>query len=232
MHDGQNLFNDSTSFSGAWHCQDTVNQQVVEGTMEEVLIVGVYNTPDRLDEYTYSYDPCYQKVLGQCEGGGGKGDLYLDFLIENVIPWIKPKFRVLTNRQNLGIMGSSLGGLISCYAGWTRPSIWMKSGCMSSSFWWNSRDFHGTILQTFPQPNHEIFYVDSGNCCPEPTGDDHYQTAQVVNTMQKLGQKMNSTLFYYLDEGGQHSEYYWGKRFYIPMEDLYPPSPTSVLFEN
>jgi predicted alpha/beta superfamily hydrolase len=118
MHDGQNLFNASTSFGGtAWNCQNTIDQQVVQGNMDEVLIIGAYNTPDRLDEYTYSYDPCYQKVLGRCQGGGGKGDLYLDFLIENVVPYIAKQYRINTLRQNLGIMGSSLGGLISCYGG-------------------------------------------------------------------------------------------------------------------
>jgi len=47
--------------------------------------------------------------------------------------------------------------------------------------------------------------------------------------MEELGFVMNKDLFYYLDEGGQHSEYYWGRRFYIPMDDLYPivPTPTT-----
>ncbi len=57
MHDGQNLFDPNTAFLGnAWMCQDTVNSMVNTGTMEEVLIIGVYNTNDREDEYTYSYD--------------------------------------------------------------------------------------------------------------------------------------------------------------------------------
>jgi hypothetical protein len=42
--------------------------------------------------------------------------------------------------------------------------------------------------------------------------------------MQKLGYVMNSNLFHYLDKGGQHNEYYWGRRFHIPMTDLYPPA--------
>jgi hypothetical protein len=36
--------------------------------------------------------------------------------------------------------------------------------------------------------------------------------------MESLGFKLNSTLFYYLDHGGQHSEYYWGRRFWVPMQ--------------
>lgn len=58
MHDGQNLFDPATAFLGqAWMCQDTVNPLITQGSMREILIVGVYNTEDRIDEYTYSYDP-------------------------------------------------------------------------------------------------------------------------------------------------------------------------------
>lgn len=40
--------------------------------MTEILVVGLYNTPDRNDEYTYVYDPS--------EMMGGKGNQYLDFI--------------------------------------------------------------------------------------------------------------------------------------------------------
>ena len=129
MHDGQNLFNASTSFAGvAWECQKTLDTLINVGSMEEVFVVGLYNTPNRIAEYTYSADPKY---------GGGKGNLYLDFIQNEAIPYVAQKFRVLTGRENVGILGSSLGGLISCYAGWTRSNIYKKNGCMSSSFWWN-----------------------------------------------------------------------------------------------
>lgn len=225
MHDGQNLFNASTSFGGiAWGCDETIDELVVEGSMEEVLIIGVYNTPDRIDEYTYIYDPCYTTNLrGECQGGGGKGDLYLDFLIENVVPFVKQQdYRILTDRENLGILGSSLGGLISCYGAWTRGSVYSKGGCMSSSFWWDERNFNLDILTNYPPPPVETFYLDSGDCCPKPFSDDRYQTEAVRNHMEDLGFRLNDNLFYYLDEGGQHNEYYWGRRFNIPMEDLYP----------
>lgn len=58
MQDGQNLFNVSTSFMGqCWYCQDTLDEQIVEGNMDEVVVIGVYNTPNRIAEYTYSIDP-------------------------------------------------------------------------------------------------------------------------------------------------------------------------------
>jgi len=106
-----------------------VNPLIIEGKMDEVVIVGAYNTNGRNDEYTYSFDPS--------EGFGGKGDLYLDWIESTLIPLAKSNFRVEINRDTLGILGSSLGGLISCYAGWTRSTVYGKVGCMSSSFWWN-----------------------------------------------------------------------------------------------
>eukprot|EP01116_Phalansterium_solitarium_P016094 TRINITY_DN3654_c1_g1_i3.p1 TRINITY_DN3654_c1_g1~~TRINITY_DN3654_c1_g1_i3.p1 ORF type:complete len:291 (-),score=118.40 TRINITY_DN3654_c1_g1_i3:215-1087(-) len=128
MHDGQNLFNASTSFAGVpWYCDKHVDQQVVEGNMDEIVIVGVDNTPDRINELTYSYDPT--------EKAGGKGDLYLDFIEQTVLPIIKKQYRVRLDQPALGILGSSLGGLISCYAGWTRNATYGRAGCMSSSFW-------------------------------------------------------------------------------------------------
>ena len=48
------------------------------------------------------------------------------------------------------------------------------------------------------------------------------QTITVYNHFTKIGYKPKETLFYYLDKGGQHNEYYWGKRFSIPMNRLYP----------
>lgn len=131
MHDGQNLFNNSqAAFGTAWHVQDTINQLTSEGRMREIIVVGIWNTPDRNNEYTYSYDAS--------EKFGGKGDKYLDFIEQELIPILEADW--LQNRIEgpYGIAGSSLGGLISCYAAYNRPAKFPKAICMSSSFWWNS----------------------------------------------------------------------------------------------
>jgi len=215
MHDGQNLFNESTSFDGSWMCQDTIDVMVYVGHMEEIIIVGVDNTDDRINEYTYSYDNTVKS--------GGKGNLYLDFLQQTVVPIIQKDFRVqITSSTNLGILGSSLGGIISCYAGWTRNSIFGKAGCMSSSFWWNNEDFNNVILNKFSPPLELMVYLDSGDSGEDD--DDEQQTIRVRDHIENLGFELNQTLWYYLDHGGQHNEYYWGARFWVPMTSFYPPS--------
>jgi predicted alpha/beta superfamily hydrolase len=225
MHDGQNLFNASTSsFGTAWNCQSTLDRLVVQGDMREVIVVGPYNTANRTYEYTYSADPTVH------DGGGG--DAYLDFLESSVYPWVQSTYRVRPLVPGTGagssrwaMLGSSLGGLLSCYAGWTRPNVYDRVGCMSSSFWWNSEDFNNTVLEHPPPagPAHPdvVFYLDSGNAGPD--NDDVVQTHTVFEHLTSAGYALNSTLYYYTQPGGQHSERYWGERFNIPMQDLFPP---------
>lgn len=214
MHDGQNLFNRSTAYMGnAWMCQDGLDQSIITGTSDEVLIVGPYNTADRIDEYTYIYDPS--------EGAGGKGDLYLDWIESTLIPLTKSNYRTLITRDNLGILGSSLGGLISCYAVWTRSDIYGKAGCMSSSFWWDENDFQKNIIPaSVPLKPFPRIYMDSGTGSPGEISCTAY-TLNIYEQMLNDGYESDVTVKRYVDEGATHSESYWGPRFHIPIEFLY-----------
>ncbi|KAJ1430975.1 Alpha/Beta hydrolase protein [Ochromonadaceae sp. CCMP2298] len=214
MHDGQNLFNPQTSaFGTAWMCQNTMDDLIIQGKSEEVVIAGAYNTASRVDEYTYIYDPS--------EGAGGEGDLYLDWLESTLLPLTQLNYRVEIQRETLGILGSSLGGLISCYAGWTR-NVYGKVGCMSSSFWWDDGDFQKHVmLQQDPAVAGQSLphiYMDSGTAEPPST------TVYVNQIYDYCLQDGFSTeeVCRYLDQGGSHSESSWGPRFHIPIEYLYP----------
>jgi predicted alpha/beta superfamily hydrolase len=58
LHDGQNLFDPKqAAFGTSWLVQDTINEQTSQGAMREIVVVGIWNTADRINEYTYSYDP-------------------------------------------------------------------------------------------------------------------------------------------------------------------------------
>lgn len=214
MHDGQNLCNTSTSFGGvAWLIQDTLDSLIGDGDMEEIVVIGVYNTPKRILEYTYSVSPGY---------GGGGGAYYVDFLEQTVLPAVESAgYRVDLSTTGLTMGGSSLGGLISCWACYTRPEKWASCVCMSSSFWWNSEDFLNVIQNGTPPPTSASeFYLDSGD-----PGDDHNQTVRVRNRFEELGFVNETNLFYYSMPGGEHNEYYWGKRFHVPMLDLFAAGP-------
>jgi len=78
MHDGQNLMDASTSFSGEWHVDETASRLVTSGEVEPLIIVGVYNTEDRFAEYTQVRDTGEYAHLG-----GGNADAYGRFLVED-----------------------------------------------------------------------------------------------------------------------------------------------------
>lgn len=210
MHDGQNVFNASTAFMGhSWEAATTIDSLIMGETLEEIVVVAVDNTPDRIDELTYSFDPSVQ--------GGGKGDKYLDFIAETVLPVAYSLFPRFDTKKPV-ILGSSLGGLISCYAALSRPTVFAAAGCMSSSFWWNDEDFLSTILPRYADRklSQEVrIYVDSGNAGPDD--DDEAQSLAVVKALESAGWSRNTTLACYVQDGGQHSEIYWAERFHVPL---------------
>src|SRR5512139_2503958 len=105
MHDGQNLFDPETSFSGEWGVDETLERLGPEGV--ETIVVAIPNMGGaRCDEYSPWTDP---------RAGGGRGDAYLAFIVETLKPRIDLKFRTRREREHTGIMGSSMGGLISLY---------------------------------------------------------------------------------------------------------------------
>src|SRR6478672_11960066 len=87
MHDGQNLFDGATSFipGQEWRVDETAQRLIDAGTIEPLIIVGIYNTKDRIDEYTAAADEKYKK--------GGKADLYGRMLVEELKPFIDSRYR-------------------------------------------------------------------------------------------------------------------------------------------
>ena len=70
------------------------------------------------------------------EGGGGEA--LLDWLLGDILTEVDTMWpgRLLTDQDNLAVIGYSLGGLFSCHAAWTRPESVGRAACQSSSFWW------------------------------------------------------------------------------------------------
>ena len=126
MHDGQNVFDASTSFSGEWEVDETLNTLHAAGD-PGIIVVAVDNGgTHRIDEYSPWVHPTY---------GGGEGEAYMEFMSTTLKPFIDVTYRTLTDRANTAIMGSSLGGLISHYAAVEFQNVYGKIGIFSPSYW-------------------------------------------------------------------------------------------------
>ncbi|HZF50675.1 MAG TPA: alpha/beta hydrolase-fold protein [Polyangiaceae bacterium] len=205
MHDGQNVFDAAAAFGGVeWQVDETMNGMITQGKAREVIVVAVDNTGARMDEYTPVPDPGY---------GGGDGDAYLDFVELEVMPHINGQFRTLTGPQNTTIGGSSLGGLISFYAAWTRSDVFGAAICMSSSFWWNNQWMTHQVQKHQGTKPPARFYIDSGT-------DGSAGTFSMRDALQALGYTHGVNLFHWYDPNGAHNEASWATRFHLPVERL------------
>ena len=156
MHDGQNLFDVITSTAGEWGIDETLEDFFKNGETEGVIVVGIENgDAHRTQEYSpweFQYD---NEILG------GEGDAYVDFIVNTLKPHIDENYRTLPNRENTGIAGSSMGGLISLYAGIKYQGIFSKVCAMSSSFW-IGYDNMMSFLASNPKEDSMLIYLDVG----------------------------------------------------------------------
>jgi predicted alpha/beta superfamily hydrolase len=204
MHDGQNLFDPRYAFGGnTWKVADTLDGGIdaldPSWHLPEVLVVGPENTPDRIAEYTPVPDPSY---------GGGSGDKYLRFLIEELKPVIDRDFRTVPDGAVTTLAGSSLGGLITAYAGITHADVFSRIGVISPSTWWDNRYIIGAVTSSTQRP--ALVYVDSGDSGPD--NDDVGNTHDLAQAYRNIGYRDGATLSYVVQAGGQHSEIYWAQR--------------------
>jgi predicted alpha/beta superfamily hydrolase len=210
MHDGQNLFDAKTAAYGVeWGIDETVNRLVATGAMDEVIVVGIDNTPDRIPEYTPCCDPKY---------GGGKLAAYEAFVVNTVKPMIDKTLRTLPGKETAAIMGSSLGGIASVLIAQHRPDVFSKAGGVSSSFWWNERALVTKAAARVPVK----FYLDAGT-----SGDGLEDTLLMRDAMLAQGYRAGADLLFYSAEGSKHNEASWAARVEKPLTWFFPWGSTN-----
>jgi predicted alpha/beta superfamily hydrolase len=213
LHDGQNLFDGSTSFIQGqdWRVGQTADAEIHGGRVEPLVIVGIYNVgKGRIGEYTPTRVPRL---------GGGRADRYGKFLLEEVMPFIHSEYRVERGTWRTGIGGSSLGGLVSLYLGLSRPDVFGKIAALSPSVWWNQRVIH-KFAESMPIRGRPRIWLDIGTReGPRIVEDvEHYRDILVHR-----GWQCESDLHYERVEGGEHNEAAWANRVAPFLRFLYPP---------
>ena len=197
MHDGQNLFDPDTSFAGSWDMIGVLRDLARAGV--EVIIAGVANTgPFRRYEYSPFRDPKH---------GGGDGDRYLSFLIDQVIPAVESTFRVDRSVETRAIAGSSMGGLVSLYALWKRPDVFGAAAALSPSAWFADEAVIDFVNRT-PLPPGRL-WLDTGT----EEGPLMLETVRRLrDAIEERGLTPGPRFEYVEDEGAGHREDFWGMR--------------------
>ena len=211
MHDGQNLFDGATSYAGEWYVDETLEGLASQGL--EAIVIGVPNIGSR--RY-HEYIPFASPELPDAQG-----EQYIAFIADTLKPVIDRDFRTLSGPAHTGIMGSSLGGLISLYAFFSRPDVFGLAGVVSPSLRWGKQGIFPFVQDAAFAPGK--IYMDVGTAegsglgsDPQSQGSfaDHYvqQVRRMNSLLRRKGYQPGETLLYVEEEGGIHHESAWARR--------------------
>jgi predicted alpha/beta superfamily hydrolase len=216
LHDGQNLFDGRTSFvkDRTWQVREHADAAIEASEVEPLVVVGIYNTGERrLAEYTHEYN---------WQMGGGQADAYGKLVTRELMPWIASQYRVRQDRENTGLGGSSLGGLVSLYLGLRYPTVFGKLAVMSPSVWWNHKSILGYLNEHAPQMwERPKMWLDVG----DREGQKAVRDAEhLARRLKANGWKPGESLHFEKVEGGTHDEASWAGRVRAMLKFLFPRS--------
>lgn len=195
MHDGQQLFDPATSTWGQdWEVDEWCDSLMRTGQMQEIIVVGIYCTPERRREYSTLHG----------------ADAYTRFVIDELKPWIDEHYRTLPDRTHTAVAGSSMGGGISFHMAWTRPDVFSKAACLSPAFTYEQDPIlMQRVRECTEQPDLRLYLY-----CGE--ADELERTLikdlrLMQNTLAEIGWSKGPDLMIEEDPAGQHNEATWAR---------------------
>lgn len=219
--DGQNLFDPAGPWGG-WHLGEALARSA-----PHVLVVGVDNTVDRLEEYGPGEEVRDGVAMhGHAQDWAALVTVDLRAHIDNTYP---------TSGKN-GLMGSSMGGLVSLTTADLYPTQYDFVAALSPSLWWGHLGFdspgqHGPWIDAGPR--NITLYLDSGGSdggdgCSDPDGDGYPEddpnqadgycnTRQLADALSAAGYTWDVDLFHWYDAGAEHNEAAWAARVDRPL---------------
>jgi predicted alpha/beta superfamily hydrolase len=250
VHDGQNVFSSAgpqAAFGwGNWEIDLTADRLATEGRMRDLLIVAVDNTPARYQEYRGPAATWTEAELKDTRrrppfpGDSSPYEAYKRFLIDELKPWVDREYRTLPDAAHTGLLGSSLGGLVSLALAWDRPDVFGLAASMSGAFQVEKRQFLDRVLKAHAgKPKPIRIYLDSGTVALGGSDDGAKHTAAVAGELRRIGWREGTDLQHFVDarplsaeeaaklnlppnkqaeaQTSQHNELYWRLRARVPL---------------
>jgi predicted alpha/beta superfamily hydrolase len=211
VHDGQNVFDRATAaFGWEWRVDETMDSLASTGAIDQVILVAINNTSDRIDEYSDT----------------PQGKAYASFVVNTLKPMVDSLYRTLPGPEHTGVMGSSMGGLISFLFTWWHPEVFGKAACLSSVFDRRRTDVLPIVERTPVDGTQRRIYMDCGGAPGEvslkPGMDD------MIEVLRKRGMTEGRDFLAFFDPAAEHNERAWADRLWRPLTFLFPASHPST----
>jgi predicted alpha/beta superfamily hydrolase len=197
MHDGQNVFDDATSFAGEWRSDETAATLIESKRIVPIIIVAIENNAQRMDEYTHTRS-------------GGR---YARFLLDELKPFIDKTYRTRSGREHTALAGSSLGGLISLYIASKYPDRVGMAGVISPALWWDERRLLADVAKDTAWTRRARIWLDVGT--KEGADAERYlrHTRELAGLLRTAGMQEGQDFVYREIADAPHNEAAWAARF-------------------
>lgn len=197
MHDGQNIIDPKTSlFQVDWQLDENADTLINKSFIEPVIIVGIYNTPDRNFEYDES-------TLGK---------FYMNFIIDSLKPFIDRNYRTKSDRENTANGGASLGGLISFILVWEHPDVFSKAICFSPAFKIDNYNFVDNVVSYVGKKKEIKIYINNGD--NELDSELQPGVDEMIDALTSQGYVEEKDFYFFKAKKSLHGEKDWAKNIW------------------
>lgn len=215
MTDAQNVFDNKTANAGEWQLDELMEGLAKEGSALTSIVVAIDHAGEnRTMEYLpFHYGGSSWSLFNWDAGKLGKGKQFADWLVSDLKPLIDKQYRTLSGREHTSIMGSSMGGLISCYTALLHQATFSKAGCLSSAFLKRLvADEWLEFIANTPKKQPVRFHIDMGDNEFGLFGEDILKETQEVHDALVTAGFSKSDVRYQVIAGGTHDEPSWRAR--------------------
>lgn len=207
MMDGQNLFDRETAFIGVeWGLDEMLEEAIPAGRLPPLIVVGIYNSPDRMNEYTPMRD--------EVRKAGGGADKLLAFITGTVKPFIDRTYRTQPDRDHTGVGGSSLGGIFALYAVCAKPDVFSRAAVISPACQWADEGMRKFVESAKPPADVRIWMDVGSNEGASEAERSGLQTAcrALADALHNRGYTSESNFHFEEVPGAAHNEAAWSAR--------------------
>ena len=161
-------------------------------------------------------DEGVNRVVASKPNMGGDGDLYGEFILNEVKPFIDQNLRTKPEKEFTSLGGSSLGGLITLYLGLEYQNMFSNLLVVSPSVWWDGQMIIGHVNE-LPKSTGQRIWLDMGTA----EGDGAVESAEALHEALLNKGWSNENLHFVVEEGAAHNERAWAQRVPDMLRFLY-----------
>ncbi|MFK7936150.1 MAG: alpha/beta hydrolase [Saprospiraceae bacterium] len=196
-------------------------EQLYKKERIQPLIVVAIHAADRMQEYGTIDQPDYEKR-------GSKATAYSQFVLDELLPFVRTMYRVSKDPALNSFAGFSLGGLSAFDLAWNYPRFFQIVGVFSGALWWRSQPFQEedpdadrivhTTVENSRKREGMRFWLQTGT--KDETSDRNNNgiidsiddTNDLIAALEEIGYQNDGKEIQYVEVAdGEHNQQTWGK---------------------